>query len=445
MKFRSLLRRGNDDVTLLVSGFGEHSGGGIFAISGRGVEQVDALSSTGLAVARGRLARLVRSATEHYGSELLLYDANGVERYARLDEVVDPHDVVWDGTHYVVASTTANSLFWLSPFGEVVRQWQAPGEGDAWHLNSLVVADGRLCAAAFGRFERHRDWTSHKDDGSGIVFDVETGRDLVTGLACPHHPRRVDRSWIVCNSAQRELLELDDDGRIRRRLELRSWTRGLAVANRTLFVGESSTRDGPDEGSEASIAIVSRSGWRVLDRIELPCEEIYDIVVAPPELVDGVRRGFRTNPLRTAERDQLALFDQVGARPERLWATGDPLAPEHCRVELAVELPQTLSAGTWHEVTCRIENLGPAFLVSAPPHPVHISYRWVAGSTSDEGDRTRLPQSIAPKSSLECYLGVRAPAKPGAYELQVTLVQEGVAWFDDLDPRNAWVRTVLVA
>jgi len=120
-------------------------------------------------------------------------------------------------------------------------------------------------------------------------------------------------------------------------------------------------------------------------------------------------------------------------------------APEHCRVELAVELLQTLSAGTWHEVTCRIENLGPAFLVSAPPHPVHISYRWVAGSTSDEGDRTRLPQSIAPKSSLECYLGVRAPAKPGAYELRVTLVQEGVAWFDDLDPRNAWVRTVLVA
>jgi hypothetical protein len=30
------------------------------------------------------------------------------------------------------------------------------------------------------------------------------------------------------------------------------------------------------------------------------------------------------------------------------------------------------------------------------------------------------------------------------YELRVTLVQEGVAWFDDLDPRNGWGTTVVV-
>lgn len=189
-----MLRRRSDGITLLVSGFGERSGGGIFAVSGTRVEQVDSLSSTGLAAAGGRLARLARSATEHYGSELLLYDAHGVERYARLDDVVDPHDIVWDGSHYVVAATTANSLFWLSAGGEVVQRWQAPGDGDAWHLNSLVRADGRLYAAAFGRFEHHREWTKHKDDGSGIVFDVESGRDLVTGLDCPHHPRRCEAS-----------------------------------------------------------------------------------------------------------------------------------------------------------------------------------------------------------------------------------------------------------
>jgi len=95
-------------------------------------------------------------------------------------------------------------------------------------------------------------------------------------------------------------------------------------------------------------------------------------------------------------------------------------------------------------VTCRIENLGPAFLVSAPPHPVHISYRWVAGSAAEEGERTRLPQSIAPSTSAKCYLGLRAPAEPGVYELRVTLVQEGVAWFDELDPCNAWGTTVVV-
>jgi len=439
-----VLRRRSADVTLLVSGFGERSGGGIFAVSDWGVEQVDSLSSTGLAVACGRLARLVRSATEHYGSELLLYDGSGVERYVRLDDVVDPHDVIWDGSHYVVASTTANGLFWLSPQGDIVRRWQAPGDGDAWHLNSLLLADGRLYAAAFGRFGRHREWIGHRGGRDGIVFDVESGDDVVTGLDCPHHPRRLDGSWLVCNSAQHELLDVDDDGRVLRRLELRSWTRGLAVAGDTLFVGESAARDQADAGGEASIAVVSLKDWRVRDRFALPCDEIYDIVVAPPELVEGVRRGFRTNPLRIAERDQLALFDQVGARPPRLWATGDALSPEQCRVTLSASLPQELTAGSWHEVTCRIENLGSAFLVSAPPHPVHISYRWVAGPTAVEGERTRLPQSIAPKTSAECYLGLRTPPTPGTYELRVTLVQEGVAWFDDLDPGNAWGTTVVV-
>jgi uncharacterized protein DUF4915 len=414
----------------------------MFAVSGGEVEQVDSLSSTGLAVARGRVARLVRSATEHYGSELLLYDANGVERYIRLDDVVDPHDVVWDGEHYVIASTTANSLFWLSTNGEVVRRWQAAGDGDAWHLNSLVQADGRLYAGAFGRFEHHREWIDHRDGGRGIVFDVESGRDVLTGLDCPHHPRRLDGSWLVCNSARRELLETDDGGRILRRLELRSWTRGLAIADGTLFVGESATRDGTAQG--ASIAFVSLKDWSVQDRLPLPCDEIYDIVTAPLDLVDGVRRGFRTNPLRTAERDQLALFDQVGKRPPLLWATGDALAPEHCRVTLTAALPEELAAGSWHEVTCRIENLGPAFLVSAPPHPVHISYRWIAGTTACEGERTRLPESIAPSTSAECFLGLRTPATPGVYELRVTLVQEGIAWFDDLDARNVWGTTVVV-
>jgi hypothetical protein len=238
---------------------------------------------------------------------------------------------------------------------------------------------------------------------------------------------------------------VDDDSRVLGRLELRSWTRGLAIADGTLFVGESSTRDRPDAGAGASIAVVSQKDWRVQDRIALPCDEIYDIVVAPPGLADGVRRGFRTNPLRTAERDQLALFDQVGARPPRLWATGDALAPEHCRVALRACLPQELSAGSWHEVTCRIENLGPAFLVSAPPHPVHISYRWVAGSAAEEGERTRLPQSIAPSTSAKCYLGLRAPAEPGVYELRVTLVQEGVAWFDELHPGNALSASVRIS
>jgi hypothetical protein len=68
----------------------------------------------------------------------------------------------------------------------------------------------------------------------------------------------------------------------------------------------------------------------------------------------------------------------------------------------------------------------------------------VADGAAEEGERTRLPQSIAPRATADCVLGVRAPAEPGAYELRVTLVQEGVAWFDDVDPGNVWGTTVTV-
>jgi hypothetical protein len=439
-----MLRKRRNQETLLVSGFGDKSGGGLYAVARGEVEQLDALSTTGLTVANGRVARLLRSATELYGSEMLVYDKNGIERYTRLDDVVDPHDILWDGSHYVVASAAANSILWLSASGEVVRRWDAPGEGDAWHLNSLLLDDDRLHAAAFGRFERHRDWSNHNDVACGFVFDVQTGEEVVAGLSYPHHPRRVGGSWIVCNSGTRELVELDGDGTVRRRLELGSWTRGLAVTDEVFYVGESVLRSGESATTTACLAVVSRDDWRVGDRIPLPCEEIYDVVVAPEALVEGVRRGFRTNPVRTAERDQLALFDEVGVRPARIWATGDALEPAACRVGLTAAIPEELEVNSWHELDCRIDNLGTEFFVSAPPHPVHASYRWLHEGVAEDGARSRLPHAIPPGTGMVCRVGVTAPSEPGVYELRLTLVQEGVAWFDDLDPRNVLTRPVRI-
>jgi len=433
-----VLLRKRDDEILLVSGFGERTGGGIFTVAQGDVERLDTLSSTGLTIANGRLARLLRSATELYGSELLLYDAEGIERYIRLDQVVDPHDIVWDGSHFVIASPATNSLVWLSPSGEVVRRWAAPGQGDAWHLNSLLLDGDRLYAAAFGRFERHREWSEHGEGAKGFVVDVGTGDEILSGLSHPHHPRRLGDSWIVCNSGMHELLELGGNGAIRRRLELRSWTRGLAVTERHFFVGESALRRPDAHEATASVAVIRRKDWRLRERIALPCEEIYDIVQAPPELVEGLRRGFRTNPVRTAERDQLALFDELGLRPARLWATGEALSPDACRVRFAARGPAKLAANSWHELECRIENLGSTFLVPAPPHPVHISYHWSRDGASEEGVRSPLPYAIPPGTGVTCRCGLVAPSAPGEYELRLTLVQEGIAWFDELDPRNAW-------
>jgi acetolactate synthase-1/2/3 large subunit len=427
---------------VLVSGFGTESGGGLFAVGDGPVEQIDSLSTTGLAVAGGRLARLLRSPTELYGSELLLYDARGIERYTRLDDVVDAHDVVWDGSRWVVASTSRNTIFWLSSACEVADRWVAPGEGDAWHINGLLVDDGTLYATAFGRFERHREWNEHRNDGTGMVFDVHTGDDVLTGLNCPHHPRRVDGTWLVCDSATKELLELDGDGQVTRRLELRSWPRGLAVTDRFLYVGESAMRDQPE--ATASVAVVSRERWSVVERFVLPCEEVYDVVVAPHELADSARRGFRTNPVRTAEQDRLALFEQAGVQGATLSTLAQPLPAGERRVAIHIQVPDELTTESWNELECRIENLGSSVFVTAPPNPVHLSYRWMQEGRVEEGVRSILPHAIVAGAAADCRLGLVAPSRPGDYELRVTLVQEEVAWFDDHDHTSGFATRVRV-
>ena len=135
------------------------------------------------------------------------------------------------------------------------------------------------------------------------------------------------------------------------------------------------------------------------------------------------------------------LFQEVGARPARLWAVGDPLPASACRVRLEAAIPETLEAGTIHEFECLVANCGDAILVSAPPNPVHISYRWVNRREDGdviEGDRSILPEALPPGVERICRFSLRTPQAPGDYRLIVTLVQEQVAWFDELDPRNAW-------
>jgi len=429
-----------DTPVLLASGFGDDTGGGIFCLDGGELEQLDRLSTTGLAVHDGQLARLLRSNERGYGAELLLYDARGVKRYLRLDELTDPHDVLFTEEGFVVVSTSTNTVLWLSEAGEVVRRWKAPGEGDAWHVNSLADDGGRLIASAFGRFESHRQWAFEETRGRGFVFDLETGEDVLTGLWCPHDPHRLDEGWIVCNSAGREVVELDVKGGTVRRLQLDGWARGLAVDDDLLFVGESASRTADGAYAEsAAIVVVDRDTWQVEERVRVPCREVYDLVLAPRALLGGVRTAFRTNPLRVAEHDQADMFADAGVgRPLRLWATGEPLPPESCRVVIEASPPGRLGAGTVFEVDCLVENRGDVILVSAAPNPVHLSYRWApdSGAPPIEGLRSVLPQALPPSTRVACPLALEAPPTPGDYTLVITLVQEQVRWFDEADPQN---------
>ncbi|MGH7844734.1 MAG: DUF4915 domain-containing protein [Candidatus Binatia bacterium] len=442
----------NIGSVLIASCLGDDdTGGGLVAFDGSEIELVDRISSTGLHLAGDRFLRLLWSSGETPSpGELLVYDKHGVARYYRIDELAEPHDITWDGKHFVIISTLTNTVLWITSAGEIAKRWRAPGEGDAWHLNSLLLRDDQILVTAFGKFHKHREWADKLSIHSGLVFDPITGAAILTGLDAPHHPRFLDGAWIVCNSATHELLELNGStGAVVRRLLLSGWTRGIAVTDDLLFVGESANRSDFNPGSHASIAVVDRKAWAVVDRLPLACREVYDLVWVGSQLMDGIRRGFRTNHQRVAEQDQYAMFRQVGVEPMRLWATGEPLPPEALKVKIEAKIPEQMEPDSLIDLECTIENLGNAFFISAPPNPVHLSYKWMSPDSGlqlegTEGLRSRLPQAISPRRPCKCRIKIRTPPTEGTFILRLTLVQELVAWFDDLDEANSFRRPIRI-
>lgn len=433
--------------TLVASCLGKSTGGGLVSFDGQGIHVIDTISTTGLSIADGRILRLPWCEAEFSGSgELMVYDEAGVERYYRIDALTDPHDVLWNGKHFILVSAGQNCLLWLAPNGEIAQVTKFPGEPDSWHVNSLLLRRNELLVAAFGRFEHHREWKCFAGQPCGIIFNLETGKDLVSGLDRPHHPRMMDEWLLVCNSGQRELLQLDGKtGALVKSVQLEKWTRGLTMSDRYVFVGESARRYRPDGDTGAplaSIAILDRATLSVLDRVPLPFEEVYDLILVPQGLVNGLRRGFMTNPQRVAEQAQRLLFAEAGIKPQQLWASGDLLPREACATKVSVEIESMLGPNCFLRRPCVVQNRGGCIFVSAKPHPVVITYRWMHKETG-QYDRTlsmatRLPSSVPPGGSVTCSLRLRTPAVEGLYELQVSLFQKGNGFFKKFDPLNVF-------
>jgi hypothetical protein len=69
-------------------------------------------------------------------------------------------------------------------------------------------------------------------------------------------------------------------------------------------------------------------------------------------------------------------------------------------------------------------------------HPINLSYHWLKDSGEFvifEGIRSNVPQKfIGPGQPVSVEMQVATPQNPGKYILVLTMVQEGICWFEDL-------------
>lgn len=111
-----------------------------------------------------------------------------------------------------------------------------------------------------------------------------------------------------------------------------------------------------------------------------------------------------------------------------------PIAEAERHVVIAVT-PGSLTGapGARPQVKIVVSNRGNATLFSEGAHPVNVGLQLLAADGKvlfRDYAREPLPAVVAPQGELAFSLPVALPQEPGRYRVAVTLVQEGVAWFD---------------
>ncbi len=139
----------------------------------------------------------------------------------------------------------------------------------------------------------------------------------------------------------------------------------------------------------------------------------------------------------------LSIGDQVNVPVDGVQGWRNPkLLPDKavCKVNTqgrieVLDLPSVVKVNSHIMIPARIHNDSTTYWGEGR-YPVRISYHWLdEGGTIlvFDGERTPLGHNgngIAPGESLAIDVHVKTPPKAGKYKIQLTLVQEGMMWFE---------------
>lgn len=166
---------------------------------------------------------------------------------------------------------------------------------------------------------------------------------------------------------------------------------------------------------------------------------------ANPDVAEAVRAG----SLRSGYHHWYAQGRAQGRVASAVDVAQDvPIEPGAMRVRIATTIPGSVPTDRRFGVDVELENRGSAAYETAGRYPVHLCYRWydAEGNWTEVGRslHTALPRALMPGESTTLRAIVATPKNAGRHVLAVTLVQQNVAWFDDVDPANVFRADVLV-
>lgn len=138
--------------------------------------------------------------------------------------------------------------------------------------------------------------------------------------------------------------------------------------------------------------------------------------------------------LPTVKRLRLSVFRAGEPTPI---ATSLPLADPRQRLGSA-SAPEVLAPGERRRISISLANVGKEGWSSTGDGVargwVSLGTRWFdsRGNSVSEGPRRRLARDLAPGASLEAEVTMVAPDVPsGSYRVEISALQEGVAWFPE--------------
>lgn len=117
-----------------------------------------------------------------------------------------------------------------------------------------------------------------------------------------------------------------------------------------------------------------------------------------------------------------------------------PLPPSGLRVEfLKYEIPRVMTAGQIEKVPVLIRNSGDQRWSARGwkdgRYRVSVAYHWADSYgriVVFDGERTLLDRDVPAGNQVKLFVAIKAPDREGRYRLILTMVQEWVAWFDQV-------------